>query len=54
MEIDFIYWNINPEIINMGQLLSIPFILVGLGFVIYGLQKTKKDKERDELLTTID
>lgn len=39
---------------DMGQLLSIPFILVGLGFVIYGLMKTKKDKERDELLTTID
>ncbi len=39
---------------DMGQLLSIPFILVGLGFVIYGLMKTRKDKERDELLTTID
>ena len=39
---------------DMGQLLSIPFILVGLGFVMYGLMKTKKDKERDELLTAID
>ena len=29
---------------DMGQLLSIPFILVGLGFMIYGLMKTKKDK----------
>jgi len=27
---------------NMGQLLSIPFILVGIGFIIYGLWKTKK------------
>jgi phosphatidylglycerol---prolipoprotein diacylglyceryl transferase len=26
---------------DMGQLLSIPFIVVGLGFVIYGLMKTK-------------
>ncbi len=39
---------------DMGQLLSIPFILVGLGFVIYGLVKTKKDNEQDELLTTSD
>lgn len=29
---------------NMGQLLSIPFILVGFGFVIYGLMKTKRIK----------
>lgn len=27
---------------NMGQLLSIPYILVGLVFVVYGLVKTKK------------
>jgi prolipoprotein diacylglyceryl transferase len=26
---------------NMGQLLSIPFILVGIGFMIYGIRKTK-------------
>ncbi len=26
---------------NMGQLLSIPFILVGIGFMIYGLRRTK-------------
>ncbi len=39
---------------DMGQLLSIPFIMVGLGFLIYGLMKTKKDIEGDELLTTID
>jgi len=29
---------------DMGQLLSIPFILIGIGFIIYGLIKTKKDK----------
>lgn len=29
---------------NMGQLLSIPFILVGIGFIIHGLWKTKKDQ----------
>lgn len=39
--------------IDMGQLLSIPFILIGLGFVIYGLIKTKKDKRENELLTTL-
>ena len=27
---------------NMGQLLSLPFTLVGIGFIIYGLWKTKK------------
>ncbi len=27
---------------NMGQLLSLPYILVGLGFMIFGLWKTKK------------
>jgi prolipoprotein diacylglyceryl transferase len=26
---------------NMGQLLSLPFILVGIGFIIYGLRRTK-------------
>lgn len=39
---------------DMGQLLSMPFILFGLGFVIYGLVKTKRDKERSELATAID
>lgn len=29
---------------NMGQLLSLPYVLVGVGFVIYGLVKTKRDK----------
>src|SRR5690606_9889184 len=27
---------------NMGQLLSIPFILTGIGFMIYGLRSIKK------------
>jgi phosphatidylglycerol---prolipoprotein diacylglyceryl transferase len=40
--------------LDMGQLLSIPFILVGLGFVIYGLLKTKRDKQENEVLTTFE
>jgi len=28
--------------LNMGQLLSLPYIAVGIGFIIYGLWKTKK------------
>lgn len=39
---------------DMGQLLSIPFILFGVGFVIYGLIKTKRDKERNELATAME
>ena len=27
---------------NMGQLLSLPYIFVGIGFIIYGLMKTRK------------
>jgi prolipoprotein diacylglyceryltransferase len=27
---------------NMGQLLSLPYIALGIGFIIYGLWKTKK------------
>jgi phosphatidylglycerol:prolipoprotein diacylglycerol transferase len=27
---------------NMGQLLSLPYIVVGIGFIIYGLKKTRK------------
>jgi phosphatidylglycerol:prolipoprotein diacylglycerol transferase len=30
--------------LDMGQWLSIPFILAGLAFIIYGLKKTKNDK----------
>jgi len=29
--------------LDMGQLLSIPFVLVGIGFIIYGLTKTKNN-----------
>jgi phosphatidylglycerol---prolipoprotein diacylglyceryl transferase len=29
---------------DMGQLLSIPFIVLGVGFIIYGLIKTKNNK----------
>ena len=27
--------------LNMGQLLSLPYIAVGIGFIIYGLRRTK-------------
>jgi len=27
---------------NMGQLLSLPYLVVGIGFIIYGLMKTRK------------
>jgi phosphatidylglycerol---prolipoprotein diacylglyceryl transferase len=32
----------NGMTFNMGQLLSLPYILVGIGFIIYGLTQTKK------------
>lgn len=32
----------NSMTFNMGQLLSLPYILVGIGFMIFGLWKTKK------------
>jgi len=28
--------------LNMGQVLSLPYIVVGIGFIIFGLMKTKK------------
>ena len=28
--------------LNMGQLLSLPFIAVGIGFIIYGIMKTRR------------
>jgi prolipoprotein diacylglyceryltransferase len=31
----------NEMIFNMGQILSLPFILTGIGFIIYGLWRTK-------------
>ncbi len=39
--------------LDMGQLLSIPFILVGLGFVVYGLKKTKRDKQENEFIDNV-
>lgn len=30
--------------LDMGQLLSIPYIIIGIGFIIYGIQKTKKNE----------
>jgi prolipoprotein diacylglyceryltransferase len=32
----------NKLTFNMGQLLSLPYIVGGIGFIIYGLWKTKK------------
>ena len=32
---------------NMGQLLSLPYIAVGIGFIIYGLKKTRKLSNAD-------
>jgi phosphatidylglycerol---prolipoprotein diacylglyceryl transferase len=29
-------------IFNMGQLLSLPYLVVGIGFIIYGITKTRK------------
>jgi phosphatidylglycerol---prolipoprotein diacylglyceryl transferase len=29
---------------DMGQLLSLPFIVLGIGFMIYGLRRTRKNK----------
>ena len=31
----------NGMALNMGQILSLPFILVGIGFIVYGLRKTE-------------
>lgn len=36
--------------LDMGQLLSIPFILIGLGFLIYGLRATKANQAGTQLL----
>ncbi len=33
--------------LNMGQLLSLPYIVVGIGFIIYGLKKTRKLQNAD-------
>jgi phosphatidylglycerol---prolipoprotein diacylglyceryl transferase len=33
--------------LNMGQLLSLPYIVVGIGFIIYGIMKTRKSLNAD-------
>jgi len=33
--------------LNMGQLLSLPYIVIGIGFIIYGLMKTSKLPKAD-------
>jgi phosphatidylglycerol---prolipoprotein diacylglyceryl transferase len=35
--------------LNMGQLLSLPYILVGIGFIIYGLWSTKKLRAQERV-----
>jgi len=35
--------------LDMGQLLSIPFIIVGVGFIIYGLKKTRENRIANKL-----
>ena len=31
---------------NMGQILSLPYLVVGIGFIIFGLIKTKMNTQR--------
>ena len=38
--------------LDMGQLLSIPFVMVGLGFIIYGLIKTKNNTPSAQSIRT--
>ena len=33
---------------NMGQLLSLPYLVVGIGFIIYGLRKTKSSAHNSQ------
>jgi len=35
--------------LNMGQILSIPYILAGIGFIIYGLWRTKSSADKTRL-----
>jgi len=35
---------------NMGQLLSLPYLAVGIGFIIYGLVKTKNNMSKQQLV----
>ena len=36
--------------LDMGQILSIPYVVVGIGFMIYGLRKTKKMLSAQQLV----
>lgn len=31
---------------NLGQLLSLPYVLVGIGFMVYGIVRTKKQEQK--------
>jgi len=33
---------------NMGQILSLPYLVVGIGFIIYGLMKTKNNEPSEQ------
>jgi phosphatidylglycerol---prolipoprotein diacylglyceryl transferase len=33
-------------ILNMGQLLSLPYITVGIGFIIYGIRRSKSSEDK--------
>jgi len=38
--------------LDMGQVLSFPYIIIGLGFIIYGIQKTRKSIKLSATLST--
>ena len=40
-------------LLDMGQILSIPFVLVGAGFVVYGLRKTRREVEEGKELQSL-
>jgi phosphatidylglycerol---prolipoprotein diacylglyceryl transferase len=37
--------------LNMGQLLSLPYLIVGIGFIIYGLRRTKSSTHSSQYKT---
>ena len=39
--------------LNMGQILSIPYILAGIGFIIYGLWRTKSSADKTRLTSSL-
>jgi phosphatidylglycerol---prolipoprotein diacylglyceryl transferase len=40
----------NGMTFNMGQLLSLPYIVVGIGFIIYGLWRTKNSAHKTQYI----